>query len=94
MFAEEVGALGVPGGGGHDGGGDGAKGRITWSSGAGLQGKGFQTIPSGQRLMVETPGGAGIGQPSDRDPESIAADIRDGLVTPDAAKRDYGAATA
>ena len=79
---------------GHDGGGDGAKGRITLSSGAVLQGKGFQTIPSGQRLMVETPGGAGIGDPRNRDPESVAADIRDGLVTQGAAVRYYGSVTA
>ncbi|MDE0813449.1 MAG: hydantoinase B/oxoprolinase family protein [Alphaproteobacteria bacterium] len=74
---------------GHDGGENGAKGRITLSSGTVLKGKGFQDIPAGQRLMVETPGGAGIGNPHERAPEAIVADIRDGLVTPDAAERDY-----
>jgi N-methylhydantoinase B len=54
-----------------------------------LKGKGFQDIPAGQRLMVETPGGAGIGNPNNRAPEAIVADIRNGLVTPDAAERDY-----
>ena len=74
---------------GHDGGADGAKGRISLSSGTVLKGKGFQDIPAGQRLMVETPGGAGIGNPHNRAPEAIVADIRNGLVTPDAAERDY-----
>ena len=74
---------------GHDGGADGAKGRISLSSGTVLKGKGFQDIPAGQRLMVETPGGAGIGNPNNRAPEAIVADIRNGLVTPDAAERDY-----
>jgi N-methylhydantoinase B len=71
---------------GHDGGRDGANGRVTLSSGKVLKGKGFQEIPPGERLIVETPGGAGIGAPSKRDAAAIASDLRDGLISDTAAQ--------
>ena len=36
----------------------------TWKSGRKLRGKGFQEVPPGDRLVVLTPGGGGIGAPS------------------------------
>ena len=44
--------------------------------------KGFQVIPDGERLILELPGGAGMGDPTTRDPERVARDVKDGLVSP------------
>jgi N-methylhydantoinase B len=38
---------------------------------------------------VLTPGGAGIGAPAKRDPKQVAEDVRDGMVSPEAASNDY-----
>jgi N-methylhydantoinase B len=59
-------------------------------SGETLRTKGFQVIPDGDRLLLEMPGGGGMGDPKDRDPALLARDVRDGLVSPEAARRDYG----
>ncbi len=75
---------------GRDGGGDGAPGRVTLKSGATLRTKGFQVIPDGERLILELPGGGGMGDPHDRDHRLVAADIRNGLVTPEQAAAEYG----
>ena len=48
---------------GRDGGGDGAPGRVMLKSGATLRPKGFQIIPDGDRLVLELPGGGGMGDP-------------------------------
>jgi N-methylhydantoinase B len=66
---------------GREGGGDGAPGRVYLKSGAVLRTKGYQTIPAGDRLILELPGGGGMGPASERDPAAIAKDIRDGLVS-------------
>lgn len=75
---------------GRHGGRPGACGRLTLSSGRELAGKGEQTIPAGERLIFETPGGGGYGEPSDRPAEQVAADIRAGWLTREAALADYG----
>jgi N-methylhydantoinase B len=41
-------------------------------------------------LLMESSGGGGFGDPLDRDPAAVAADIAEGYVTPAAAERDYG----
>ena len=65
---------------GTDGGGNGATGRISLASGAVLTPKGRQTIPAGDRLVAEMPGGAGIGAPHERDRAALARDIEYGYV--------------
>lgn len=65
---------------GRDGGENGAAGYIGLKSGRKLKGKGFQEIPPGDRLVVLTPGGAGIGDPGERDPALIARDVEDELT--------------
>jgi N-methylhydantoinase B len=75
---------------GRDGGGDGATGRVNLKSGATLRTKGFQIIPDGERLVLELPGGGGMGDPHMRAPALIARDIRDGVVTLEEAERVYG----
>jgi N-methylhydantoinase B len=77
---------------GRDGGGPGAKGRLRLESGPELRAKGFQVIPAGDRLIVEMPGGGGYGDPYVRDAERIADDVRNGLVTVESARDDYGVA--
>ena len=46
---------------GRAGGGDGATGVVRLASGRALAGKGLQTIPAGDRLVLELPGGGGHG---------------------------------
>jgi N-methylhydantoinase B len=77
---------------GHDGGMNGAAGSVSLKSGKKLKGKGTQVVPPGDRLIVLTPGGAGIGAPASRAKEQIEADVEDGLVSVAAARRIYGAA--
>jgi N-methylhydantoinase B len=38
-----------------------------------------------------TGGGGGFGPPADRDAAAIRRDVSEGYVTPEAARRDYGA---
>jgi N-methylhydantoinase B len=66
---------------GRDGGKDGAAGVLQLKSGTRLKGKGFQTIPAGDRLVLMTPGGGGVGSPTERPTDALAKDRRDGLVT-------------
>jgi len=64
---------------GRHGGGDGAAGIVRLASGALLKAKGLQRIPADDRLVLELPGGAGQGHPSERDPAASAADQAAGL---------------
>ena len=76
---------------GRNGGGAGWTGRVRLKSGAAeLKGKGRQTIPRGERLVLEMPGGGGLGDPLDRDPGRVVADVRNGLVSVGRACADYG----
>jgi N-methylhydantoinase B len=78
---------------GRSGGHDGAAGRVSLASGQPLRGKGQQTIPPGERLRLELPGGGGLGDPRERDPEKVRADVRNGLVSAEAAEKVYGVTT-
>ena len=42
------------------------------------------------RVVVDTPGGGGWGDPLTRSPELVLRDVRDGVVSVAAAARDYG----
>ncbi len=75
---------------GRDGGADGAAGYLGLKSGEKLRGKGFQDIPAGDRLVVLTPGGAGLGDAAERAAQSIESDLKDGLISRDAASNLYG----
>ena len=74
---------------GRDGGGDGEAGFLSLKSGKVLKGKGFQLIPPGDRLMLMTPGGGGIGAPAERDRAQVANDLADELISPETADRLY-----
>jgi N-methylhydantoinase B len=71
---------------GFDGGGNGAPGVVALASGQKLKGKGFQTIPPADRLVIMTPGGGGLGNPGARDAQALAKDLGEGLVTEQGAK--------
>ena len=74
---------------GRDGGADGEAGFVALKSGQKLKGKGFQLIPSGERLVIMTPGGGGIGAPAGRDRSQVANDLADGLISDDTAEKVY-----
>ena len=46
------------------------------------------------RILAWTPGGGGWGEPFERPPEAVLRDVRDGVVSIEAAARDYGVAIA
>ena len=75
---------------GRDGGADGAPGRVALKSGATLRTKGFQVVPDGDRLILELPGGGGMGDPRTRSRTAVLRDVRDGLVTEEDARAIYG----
>ncbi len=74
---------------GRDGGRDGMAGAVGLDSGEKLRTKGLQTIPEGSRLVLQLPGGGGLGDPGARDPALVARDVRDGLVSVERAEKTY-----
>jgi N-methylhydantoinase B len=48
------------------------------------------TLEPGDVLSVRTPGGGGYGDPLNRSSAAVLADVRNGLITPEAAKTLYG----
>jgi N-methylhydantoinase B len=79
---------------GRDGGGMGAPGRVTLVSGQPIRSKGRQTIVGGDFIRLELPGGGGFGDPAERGPDQVAADVADGLITREVAERQYRVALA
>lgn len=75
---------------GFDGGRDGMPGLLALRSGPRLKGKGIQPVPAGDRLLIRTPGGGGFGDPTQRDPAAVRADLRAGLISPQTARDAYG----
>lgn len=51
-----------------------------------LPGKGEVRLEHEERLIFETPGGGGYGDPRDRSPDAIGLDLKRGLVTKDGAR--------
>jgi N-methylhydantoinase B len=74
---------------GRDGGGKGAPGRVTLVSGKPIGAKGRQGVPGGDLIRLELPGGGGFGDPSARDPEQVALDVADGLISRATARAGY-----
>lgn len=78
---------------GLDGGGAGAPARIMLYGVDGTSReirKGYFTAQPGDRLVVETGGGGGYGDPRQRDAELVARDVAEGKLTPAAAAQIYG----
>ena len=75
---------------GREGGGAGEAGRVALADGTKLRSKGRQLIKFGQRLRLSLPGGGGYGDPANRAPALVAADLAAGLISSQDAKADYG----
>jgi N-methylhydantoinase B len=65
---------------GRDGGGPGAAARVSTRSGKVLRGMGREIIAAGDTMVLETAGGGGRGDASDRDPEAVKSDRKNGLI--------------
>lgn len=70
---------------GRQGGGAGAPAAVylvdaEGKRGANLKGMGREIVPRGQRMVLETAGGGGRGDPAHRDPGSMERDRRNGLL--------------
>ena len=75
---------------GRSGGANGQNGSLHTASGTVMRAKGRQPIAPGETLVMEMPGGGGFGDPMTRDPALVAADVLNGMVSREAAERDYG----
>ena len=78
---------------GRDGGHGGRPGAVYLKDGdtrKELPPKGKETVPAGSTLVMETPGGGGIGNPREREPEAVASDREGGLVSAAAAREVFG----
>ena len=78
------------GAGGLQGGGPGAPGGFSLASGNQAQPKTVVPVAAGDRVRLDLPGGGGYGDPRERDPERVLADVVDGYVSLDAARKLYG----
>ena len=75
---------------GRGGGQPGAAGRVSLSSGEVLPPKGRTSVASGQRVILEMPGGGGRGKPEERDTSMIQEDLKNGFISVKKAKSEYG----
>ena len=55
-----------------------------------LKSKGMDKLKKGDLVSLRLPGAGGYGDPRDRDPEAIRRDVRDGKVSQEKAKEEYG----
>ncbi|MEM9902345.1 MAG: hydantoinase B/oxoprolinase family protein [Pseudomonadota bacterium] len=79
---------------GAAGGGDGSVTRAALTRADGTQevlpSKATRSLSKGDKLLIETLGGAGYGPPTERAPNALAADLRDGRISEEAARAAYG----
>jgi N-methylhydantoinase B len=75
---------------GFESGLDGAAGYVGLKSGSRLPSKGRHFIPSGERVLIMSPGGGGIGDPLARDRALIEGDLRCELISAATARDVYG----
>ncbi len=74
---------------GRGGGMDGAPAAVSLKSGAAIKRRGTQMIPPGDRLLIELPGGGGLGDPLERAPEMVIEDLKNGFVSRECARDIY-----
>lgn len=72
------------------GGRPGASGHVRGGDGVEVRPKLSRLVPASTVITLELPGGGGHGSPLTRDPVRVAADVREGYVSPERAREDYG----
>jgi N-methylhydantoinase B len=80
---------------GLQGGGEGRTGKVVYFPGTPDElttGRRRQQMPAGSRVVQHSHGGGGFGDPFARDAEAVLADVRDGYVSVEGARDDYGVA--
>ena len=75
---------------GFMGGLDGEAGQVVLSDGTRPHPKGKYELQPGQAVILRLPGGGGFYPPWERDPERVLEDVRQGRVSPEAAREAYG----
>jgi N-methylhydantoinase B len=75
---------------GIQGGSPGAAGAVRTTGGKELHPKRQQRIGAEERVILSLPGGGGYGDPLERDPDLVARDVEDGLVSVERARDVYG----
>ena len=75
---------------GRQGGQSGASTTIAQDDGSAMRVKGKQFVPHGRKVVMAFPGGAGYGNPMDRDRELVKRDLAREYISAEAAARDYG----
>ena len=75
---------------GIQGGSPGAAGAVRTTGGKELHPKRQQRIGAEERVILSLPGGGGYGDPLERDPDLVARDVEDGLVSVERANDVYG----
>src|SRR5215212_626625 len=77
---------------GIQGGSPGGAGAVRTRGGKELHPKRQQRIAAEERVILSLPGGGGFGLATERDPERVARDVTDGLVSIERAREVYGVA--
>ncbi|GIK39028.1 MAG: hydantoinase B/oxoprolinase family protein [Anaerolineae bacterium] len=76
------------------GGKPGSKGQFVLNPGTTeelpLKSKGLDYLKAGDVVSLRLPGAGGYGDPLERDPSALLADVRDGKVSIESAREDYG----
>jgi N-methylhydantoinase B len=75
---------------GRRGGQAGAPTTIAQDDGTAMRVKGKQFVPHGRKVMMAFPGGAGYGDPAERDPNLVKRDLARGYISAQSAAEDYG----
>jgi N-methylhydantoinase B len=74
---------------GVNGGSPGSAGAVRTASGEDLHPKRQQRLEAGERVILSLPGGGGFGVATQREPERVARDVSEGLVSVERAREIY-----